>query len=93
MVVPDFPSKSLCVTAEFSFNTFLLICAPTFLFLLAVNHLIDRCNYSVSVRTAEVKVNDISLFSFLFFLHSTYISTPRFPDNDSPLCVSVCNPF
>lgn len=65
MVVPDFPSKSVCVTAKFSFNTYILICAPTFLFLLAVNHLIDRCNYSVLVQTAEVEVNDISVFPLI----------------------------
>lgn len=69
MVVPDFPSKSVCVTAKFSFPTYILICAPTFLFLLAVNHLTDRCNYSGSVQTAEVEVNDISIFFPSFNVH------------------------
>lgn len=43
MVVPDFLSKSVCVTAKSSFNAFILICAPTFLFLspLSITWLID----------------------------------------------------
>lgn len=52
MLFPVVPSKSLCFPPDFLYNAFNLpsnlFSAPTFLFVLAVNHSIDPGNYSAS---------------------------------------------
>lgn len=69
MVIADF--LCICLSCEFSFNTFILICVSTFLFVLAVIHLTDQYNYSVSKWRKLKWMTFPFFFPFIFSPHST----------------------